>query len=87
MRSPKISTMAKQLTKALVLENTRTGQLEGIFTSARSLAQSNGAYYEEHGELKTYSERQIREALQFQKNINYYGTECSLSTWSLNDNF
>lgn len=68
-----------------VLIVTRMGYVEGVFTSFRALANSQGAIrINTEGECESYTEPELMDITANGKTFTYFGKKCRISARTLN---
>lgn len=68
-----------------VLIVTRMGYVEGVFTSFRALANSQGATrINIEGEYEPYTETELKDIFAMGKHFQYFGMKCRISARTLN---
>lgn len=66
-----------------VLIVTRMGYVEGVFTSFRALANSQGAS-DQQGEYEPYTETELKDIAANGQAFTYFGEKCRISARTLN---
>lgn len=67
-----------------VLIVTRMGYVEGVFTSLRALAKSQGATRINIGEYESYTESELKDIAANGQTFTYFGKKCRISARTLN---
>lgn len=71
--------------KSVLLIVLRTGYVEGVFTSFRALANSQGATrINIEGERESYTESELKDIADNDQTFTYFGEECRIYTRTLN---
>lgn len=70
--------------KSVLLIVTRTGYVEGVFTSLRALANSRGATRINEGEYESYTETDLKDIAVSGKTFIYFGEKCRIYARPLN---
>lgn len=71
--------------KSVLLIVTRTGYVEGVFTSFRALANSQGATrINIEGERESYTDSELKDIAANDQTFTYFGEKCRIYVRTLN---